>query len=256
MLRRSLSVAVVGILFLTGCGQTQLSDEQKAQVKELSKSASAVFSSASDQAKAIRSAARFADGEIPSELKARIQEKLKSPACTITQPKSVDSGIDTISVKVEGAECPLAMEVTVGGEKRAPVLKIYFEIRDKELLEIIDVSKMDMGGSFKLEESGSASGSLTGYIQSKKFGKVEMSMTISGNTSDAKMSVVYKFQTFRLEIGLQGNDKDIRYTINGKESSAAEINALFEGGMIPGTSLKAPEKKSSSSDKSSLLLFN
>lgn len=240
------------LVILSGCGGgAKLTEEQKAKFKELQKNTGSVISSAKS-AQSGKSALAVGDS---GSLESRIQAKINSGACTMQTPSAESlksSGIQTVNVKMEGANCPIVMDIGITGNQSGGQVKIYFEIKDEELKQLSDVTQMDLSGSISVSGKG-GSGRLTGYIQSKKFGRVGLSMDISGNDSSANIDVTYSFADFDVKIGIQASADGVKFKLNGSDISQEELQQLMEGGgLVPGMQNATPSTGGGTTTNSSL----
>lgn len=227
---------------LVGCG-SPLTDSQKAAFKDMQKDVNSVIGKGSGRTATWFGALATANNR-NVELETKLAEKLKN--CTVKQPAAGDKNV---VVKVDGDNCGLTMDMQmntslVDDKGVDATFKIFFEIKDADLLALSDVSKMDLSGHFKVS-AALIDIKLTGYIDSKKNGKVTMNITGSGNAqSGGSFAISYKAKTFDVNVEMkQSSDGKVAMSINGKSASAQEVNDLL-GSLIPGTDTNAPEGES------------
>jgi hypothetical protein len=241
-------------------GKSSLTDAQKAQLKELSSSASAVTSKAKPQA----GTSALATGSATTP-EAELASRMGS--CSFDSPSSASpdaAGMLAMNVKVGGASCPVSMEFSMtgnmSGSSGSATIKMFFEVTDADLAAKLDVTKMDLGGT--ISGSGdSGSGTIKGVIQSKKYGPVDLTWDISGSNGNVKFDITYGFKDFSATFGVEQSESGTKYTLQGKEVTAAELKEYLEGGsLIPGgpTAVEsAPsENNSSNSNLSYELTYN
>ena len=238
--------ALVLASFVVGCA-SPLSDSQKAEFKEMNKDLNSVVGKGSGRAATAFGALAVAT-ERNAELEAKMADKLKD--CNVQQPAPNDKNI---TVKVDGPNCGISIDMSVNqsadGNPVDAKFKIAFEIKDADLLALSDVSKMDLSGYMKLTDSV-ADAKITGYLTSKKHGRVDVNMTVNGSAQTGGVfSIRYKAKSFDVNVEMkQDSGGKVTLSINGKSATAQEINDLFNNdGMIPGTSIKAPESNSTAS---------
>lgn len=232
------SVSILALLaVLVGCGSnSKVTEEQKAKFKELVKSTTTVVSSA--KAAKNGTSALAVPGDTTS-LESRISSKLNDGSCQFESPsaENMSSGsLSSINLKVKGDRCPISMEMTMSGSATAVNIRLAFEIKDAELAELSDVTKMELAGTINVSGQ-SGRGSIDGFIQSKKYGRVGLQLNVSGSESSAKIEIVYTFPDFKISLGVEQSANDPKYFINGNEVTADEFKTFVEGGSIlPGAS--------------------
>lgn len=235
MKKYQMSLLVAVALIVAACGEAPLTTEQKESLKELNSSVSQVTTAA----QTAKSRRRFAISR--STDMSSLTDKIADSDCNFTSTGNGNSKIGGVSVasmdlKVDGPNCPLKMNMGFSGSQNSVDFVMFFEITDAEMRNMVDVTRVDLSGSFSGDEGG-VDGNISGSIESKKFGTVNLNADMTVSQSSAQITVAYEFPDFTAEIKVEANEDGSTVTLNGEELSQEEMNdfaSAFQSRSIRG----------------------
>lgn len=220
------------LLLVVACGgKDEATPEQKAKLREVNKSASAVMESGQSVGqqrggRRVWNAGSSLDQSSSSD-KARISRELQNADCDFNMSEPTASA-QSMSIKIDGPQCPIAMEIgaKARSEKEAE-MRIFFEIKSAELKRYSDVTRYEVSGP--ISEGGA---NLSGSITSQKYGQIGVEMKASGSNGSGTLEAEYKFSDFSISLKAEVNGKEVKYFINDKEASQEELADLLGGGKL------------------------
>lgn len=231
---QTLTIAALS-LALTHCGQTPLTEGQRATVKGVTTSTNKVRSSASDL-RGTRTSPRSTDSAL-------FEQKLANADCEFTTPQ-MDPSATTVpssfNFSVGGPNCPLSFEMGFAPKENGVDMKLVFEVTDPELAELNDVTRTDLQGSLSGDESG-ASGKLTGTIHSREHGKVDVKMVADMNADRTYLKATYGFADFDAVVEMEQTASGVTYKLNGEEVSESEFQELSVFPLGASGSMQGPQ---------------
>ena len=226
---KSLSV-IFSVLLLVACGgKDEATSEQKAKLKEVNQSSkSAMNSGSSVRQGRNRNIAKASKDSASSRENSRLSEELENSIgkCDFPVTQSTEK-VPTMSVKIEGPECPIAMDIgaTLKSDNEA-LIRIFFEIKSEKLKELVDVTRFELEGPVTKDSM-----SLKGSLSSKKHGEVGLTVSASGNQDSSTAELTYDFSDFSITVKIEQNGKDLKFYINDKEATQEEALDVLGGSL-------------------------
>lgn len=239
-----LSVIAIAAIVLTRCGKNNapLTEQQQAVMKEITTSTSQVVSSAKSAESRKNGSSALATANAAGE--SELSKKLSEANCQFETPAAPESTsqLSSISLKVQGDQCPIKMDIGIRGSETNAEFKMYFEITDPEVQKLSDVTKVDIGGVISGSEQ-SASGTISGSIFSKKYGEIKISIVMNFSPAGSTMEMTYSFADFVASMKIEQNEDGVTYSVNGQKVEEAEFNELNGGGGFLGTNTEPTQEE-------------